>query len=167
MSRLNKVEKHLISLNFNGEPISGYAETRMLLCDFIRNELGATGTHVGCEQGVCGACTVDIDGVLTRSCLALAHQANGRAVKTIEGFNHGNGRLTGLQKAFRKHHALQCGFCTPGILITLSNYLENTSKPTLDEIKDLISGHLCRCTGYVGILRAVEEVIKHKQYDDN
>jgi 2-furoyl-CoA dehydrogenase 2Fe-2S iron sulfur subunit len=125
----------------------------MLLSDFLRQALGATGTHVGCEHGVCGACTVKVDGLAMRSCLMLAVQVEGRAVDTVEGLGAGD-QLSVLQEAFRRHHALQCGFCTPGILISLDDYLGRHPDPTEEEVRILLSGHLCRCTGYTGIVRA-------------
>ncbi len=145
--------RHCVALTLNGKPASGWAEPRMLLSDFLRQALGATGTHVGCEHGVCGACTVKIDGFAMRSCLMLAVQAEGCAVDTVEGLGSGD-RLFVLQEAFRRHHALQCGFCTPGILMSLDDYLGRHPDPTEEEIRILLSGHLCRCTGYTGIVRA-------------
>ena len=159
MPRLSGTQSYPITVELNGARATGYAEPRMLLSDFLRDRLGATGTHVGCEQGVCGACTVCIDGVAVRSCLILAHQANGRRVDTVEGLSNENAGLTRLQQAFRRHHALQCGFCTPGILMTLHDFLDRNPAPTQAEIREVIGGHLCRCTGYAGILRAVAEVI--------
>ena len=141
-----------------GRPVSGLAEPRLLLSDFLRHELGATGTHVGCEHGVCGACTVRIDGIATRACLMLAVQVEGRRVETVEGLAGPDGALSELQAAFRRNHALQCGFCTSGILMSVSHWLE--SDPAADEqaVREMLSGHLCRCTGYTGIVKAVMEV---------
>ncbi|HEX7967708.1 MAG TPA: (2Fe-2S)-binding protein [Stellaceae bacterium] len=144
---------HRVALTLNGRPASGWAEPRMLMSDFLRQALGATGTHVGCEHGVCGACTVKVDGLAMRSCLMLAVQAEGRAVDTVEGLGSGD-RLSVLQEAFRRHHALQCGFCTAGILMSLDDYLGRHPDPTEEDIRVLLSGHLCRCTGYTGIVRA-------------
>jgi 2-furoyl-CoA dehydrogenase 2Fe-2S iron sulfur subunit len=152
-------ERRRIALRLNGEPRSGYAEPRMLLSDFIRHELGATGTHVGCEHGVCGACTVRVDGEAVRACLTLAVQAEGRRVDTVEGLA-ANGELSDLQRAFRRNHALQCGFCTPGILMSCSQFLEQVPDPSEDEVRAMLSGHYCRCTGYAGIVRAVLEVAR-------
>jgi 2-furoyl-CoA dehydrogenase 2Fe-2S iron sulfur subunit len=135
----------------------GHASPRMLLSDFLRHELGSHGTRVGCEHGVCGACTIRLDGVAARSCLTLAVQADGRQVETVEGLGH-EGRMTALQEAFNRHHALQCGFCTAGILMSLSDYLERVPKPNEEELRDMLSGHLCRCTGYAGIVRAVMDM---------
>jgi aerobic-type carbon monoxide dehydrogenase small subunit (CoxS/CutS family) len=129
-------------------------EPRLLLSDFIRHTLGLTGTHVGCEHGVCGACTVLLDGVAVRSCLLLAVQVDGASVRTIEGLA-GAGELTGLQRSFRTHHALQCGFCTPGILMAALDFLERHPDPTREQVTDLLSGHLCRCTGYEPIVEAI------------
>lgn len=148
-------EKHEIQLILNNEPRRGYAEARTLLSDFIRHELGATGTHVGCEHGVCGACTILVDGTLTRSCLALAPQVDGASVTTVEGLAGDDGTLNILQQAFSEHHALQCGFCTAGILISCTEFLQREPKPTEEQVRDMLSGHLCRCTGYTPIIRAV------------
>jgi 2-furoyl-CoA dehydrogenase 2Fe-2S iron sulfur subunit len=158
--RKNEVVR--IELVLNGQRRSGTCEPRTLLSDFLRHELGATGTHVGCEHGVCGACTVQIDGVASRSCLSLAVQAEGRAVDTVEGLNreaHEPGRdgLSDLQEAFRRNHALQCGFCTAGILMSCADYLARRPDPTEHEVREMLSGHLCRCTGYTNIVKAVLE----------
>ncbi|HEX3938908.1 MAG TPA: (2Fe-2S)-binding protein [Xanthobacteraceae bacterium] len=158
MRRVNKNEKTRVTLNLNGRKLAAEAEPRTLLSDFLRHHLGATGTHVGCEHGVCGACTVLIDGVATRSCLTLAVQAHGRELRTVEGLAAPDGTLNPLQAAFRNNHALQCGFCTPGILMSFTDYLARNPHPTTDEIRDVLTGHLCRCTGYAGIVKAVEEV---------
>ncbi|MGC1779841.1 MAG: (2Fe-2S)-binding protein [Xanthobacteraceae bacterium] len=158
MRRLNKNEKARVVLTLNGRKLAAEAEPRTLLSDFLRHHLGATGTHVGCEHGVCGACTVLIDDVATRSCLTLAVQAEGRDVKTVESLAASDGTLNPLQAAFRAHHALQCGFCTPGILMSFTDYLARNPHPTSDEIRDVLTGHLCRCTGYAGIVKAVEGV---------
>ena len=157
MRRLNKTEKTRVALTLNGRKLGAEAESRTLLSDFLRHHLGLTGTHVGCEHGVCGACTVLIDGVATRSCLTLAVQAHGRDLRTVEGLAAADGALNPLQAAFRNNHALQCGFCTPGILMSFTDYLARNPHPTTDEIRDVLTGHLCRCTGYAGIVKAVEE----------
>ena len=141
----------MIELRVNGVPRCGEAEPRLLLSDFLRHELGLTGTHVGCEHGVCGACTVLLDGVSVRSCLTLAVQADECDIVTVEGLEWGP-----LQEAFRKHHALQCGFCTPGILAAATDLLSR-GRPTREEIVDMLGGHLCRCTGYAPIVAAIEE----------
>jgi 2-furoyl-CoA dehydrogenase 2Fe-2S iron sulfur subunit len=157
MRRVKKNERVRVAVMLNGRKVAAEAEPRMLLSDFIRHALGATGTHVGCEHGVCGACTVLIDGVATRSCLTLAVQAEGREVKTVESLAGANGALNPLQQAFRDNHALQCGFCTPGILMSFTDYLARNPHPSEAEIRDVLSGHLCRCTGYAGIVKAVKQ----------
>jgi len=150
--------RHPIQVTVNGVARSGHAESRMLLSDFIRHELGATGTHVGCEHGVCGACTVQIDGVATRSCLCLARQVDGCDLRTVEGLGNQDGTLGVLQQAFKKHHALQCGFCTAGILMSCVDFLQRFANPTEAQVRDMLSGHLCRCTGYTPIVEAILEV---------
>jgi carbon-monoxide dehydrogenase small subunit len=147
----NKVD---IRLTLNERSYKRTVEPRMLLCDFIRNELRFTGTHVACAHGVCGACTIRFNGQTARSCLLLAVQADGAEIVTVEGLA-GDGPLTPIQQAFHEHHALQCGFCTPGFLMTVTEFLEHNLDPTEDEIKEAISGNLCRCTGYVNIIKAV------------
>jgi aerobic-type carbon monoxide dehydrogenase small subunit (CoxS/CutS family) len=136
----------------NGRRYSEHVEPRLLLSDFLRHTLGLTGTHVGCEHGVCGACTVRVDGAAVRSCLMLAAQVDGAEVQTVEGL--AGEELTALQRAFREQHALQCGFCTPGILLAASELLEH-GQPSRDEVVDLLSGHICRCTGYEPIVGAI------------
>ena len=157
MRRVNKDQKVRVSLTLNGRKASAEAEPRMLLSDFLRHSLGMTGTHVGCEHGVCGCCTVQIDGVAVRSCLTLAMQAEGRDVKTVESLAGDNGKLSKLQQAFQNHHALQCGFCTPGILMSFTDFLARNPKPTEEELRDVLGGHICRCTGYAGIMAALKE----------
>ena len=157
MRRVNKDQKVRIGLTLNGRKVSAEAEPRTLLSDFLRHSLGATGTHVGCEHGVCGCCTVQIDGAAVRSCLTLAMQAEGRDVKTVESLAGQNGQLNKLQQAFQNHHALQCGFCTPGILMSFTDYLSRNPKPTEDDLREVLSGHICRCTGYAGIMAALKE----------
>ena len=146
-----------VAVSVNGRHYREEVEPRLLLSDFLRHGLGLTGTHVGCEHGVCGACTVRLDGVAVRSCLLLAVQAQGCEIVTVEGLA-GVGELTPLQEAFRRHHALQCGFCTPGILIAAEDLLSRVERPTRDEIVDMLSGQLCRCTGYTAIVDAIAEV---------
>ncbi len=158
MRQLNKNGRHPVSFTLNGEPASGYAGPRMLLSDFLRQELGETGTHVGCEHGICGACTIRVEGKAVRSCLFLAVQAEGLEIETVEGLGGADGEPTPLQKAFQKHHALQCGYCTPGILMSLTNLFDLTPKPSREQIEDVVGGHLCRCTGYTGIMEAALEV---------
>jgi 2-furoyl-CoA dehydrogenase 2Fe-2S iron sulfur subunit len=158
MPALSPQERVVVRLLVNGRPAQGRAEPRLLLSDFLRHELGLTGTHVGCEHGVCGACTVRLDGSAVRSCLMLAVQAEGRHVETVEGLAGPEGALSPLQRAFRRHHALQCGFCTPGILMSASQFLATHERPSEAEVRAMLSGHLCRCTGYTGIVRAILEV---------
>ena len=157
MRRVSKSEHARVSLTLNGRKTSGHAEPRMLLSDFLRHVLGATGTHVGCEHGVCGCCTVLIDGTAVRSCLTLAIQVEGREVTTVEALAGPDGKLSPLQQAFQNNHALQCGFCTPGILMSFTDFLARHPHPSEAEIVDVLSGHLCRCTGYAGIVSAVLE----------
>jgi 2-furoyl-CoA dehydrogenase 2Fe-2S iron sulfur subunit len=156
MRRIGKDQRARIALTLNGRKLAGEAEPRMLLSDFIRQVLGATGTHVGCEHGVCGCCTVLIDGAAVRSCLTLAVQAEGRAVTTVESLADG-GKLNALQQAFQNNHALQCGFCTPGILMSFTDFLARNPHPSEAEVVEVLGGHLCRCTGYAGIVAAVLE----------
>jgi aerobic-type carbon monoxide dehydrogenase small subunit (CoxS/CutS family) len=139
-----------IDVTVNGRRYRETVEPRLLLSDFLRHTLGLTGTHVGCEHGVCGACTVRLDGAAVRSCLLFAVQANGSSIETVEGLAP-DGRLSPLQEAFREHHALQCGFCTPGILMGTLDLVE----PTREQVTDMLSGHLCRCTGYEPITEAI------------
>ena len=146
-----------ITVTVNGVRCERDVEARLLLSDFIRQDVGLTGTHVGCEHGVCGACTVLLDGEAVRACLMLAAQADGHAVTTVEGLTPGGeGQLHPLQSAFREAHALQCGFCTPGILMTLVPFLRDHPSPSEPEIRDALSGNLCRCTGYQNIVEAVK-----------
>ena len=146
-----------IAVRVNVRDVRETVEPRLLLSDFLRHRLGLTGTHVGCEHGVCGACTVQLDGVAVRSCLLLAVQADGSEVRTVEALADADG-LGPLQDAFHRHHALQCGFCTPGILMAADELLARPATPTRAEIVDLLSGHLCRCTGYRPIVDAIAEV---------
>ena len=143
-----------VTLTVNGQAREGRCAPRKLLVDFIREDLGLTGTHVGCEHGVCGACTILVDGVAARSCLMLAVQADGTVLETVEGLAHGE-KLHPLQQAFHEHHGLQCGFCTPGMLLTALDFLRTNPQPTESEIREGISAVLCRCTGYHGIVKAV------------
>ena len=157
MTRMNAGQRHRIRFMLNGEAIDRACEPRMLLSDFIRHEIGATGTHVGCEHGVCGACTVNIDGRPARACLTLALQVEGSEVRTVEGLAEKNGRLGVLQSAFRRQHALQCGFCTAGILMSLDALFAHHAAADEAEIRDVLTGHLCRCTGYAPIVKAALE----------
>jgi 2-furoyl-CoA dehydrogenase 2Fe-2S iron sulfur subunit len=145
---------HSVAFVLNGRRIEADTEPRVLLTDFLRQTLGATGTHVGCEHGVCGACTIEIDGVPARACLTLAVQADGCEIRTVEALAPQPGRLSVLQQSFRRHHALQCGFCTPGILMSLDILLREYPEPDEAQVRDWLSGHLCRCTGYVSIVAA-------------
>ena len=144
-----------VEVEVNGRRYQREVEPRLLLSDFLRHDLGLTGTHVGCEHGVCGACTVLLDGEAVRSCLLLAVQAHGRSLTTVEGLASDPEQLAPLQQAFREAHGLQCGFCTPGILMTLVPFLAENPNPTEDEIRLALSGNLCRCTGYQHIVDAV------------
>jgi len=150
-------EKIDITLTVNGERRELAADSRMTLVDFLRDELKLTGTHIGCEHGVCGACTILVNGEAVRSCLMLAPQADGTSIVTVEGLGPAAGELGPLQRAFRKHHALQCGFCTPGILTTAHALLTQEPDADADRIRDVLSGNICRCTGYLPILQAILE----------
>ncbi len=165
MRRIGKDQRARVRLTLNGRALSAEAEPRMLLSDFLRHSLGATGTHVGCEHGVCGCCTVLIDGAAVRSCLTLAVQAEGRDVRTVELLAAPDGKLNRLQQAFQNHHALQCGFCTPGILMSFTDYFERNPCPSEADIREVLSGHLCRCTGYAGIVSALLEAAGEQQSD--
>jgi 2-furoyl-CoA dehydrogenase 2Fe-2S iron sulfur subunit len=165
MPRLTASSAHRVSFKLNGRAVSGQAEPRMLLSDFIRHVLGATGTHVGCEHGVCGACTVQIDGVPARSCLALAVQVEGADIRTVEGLAPAADRLSPLQNAFRENYGLQCGFCTPGILMSLDALLDERPDVSEPEIREFLSGHLCRCTGYASIIKAALAAARQRRED--
>ena len=167
MPRLSAAARHTVRFTLNGRAVTGQAAPRTLLSDFLRHEIGATGTHVGCEHGVCGACTVQIDGVAQRACLTLAVQVEGRDVRTVEGLAGNdavNDALLGdLQAAFKRHHALQCGFCTAGILMSCADWLARIAGrgvPDEEQVREMLSGHLCRCTGYTPIVAAVMEVAR-------
>ena len=159
-TQLSRDTVHPVRLTLNGAARVAHAEPRMLLSDFLRHALGATGTHVGCEHGVCGACTVRIDGVAARACLTLAVQCDGRRVDTVEGLADADGTLSDLQAAFRRHHALQCGFCTAGILMSCADWLGRVRDPSEAEVRAMLSGHLCCCTGYTPIVAAILEVAR-------
>jgi carbon-monoxide dehydrogenase small subunit len=154
------MNRRQIKLNINGRAYSGDVEARKLLVDFIRDDLGLTGTHVGCEHGVCGACTILWNGEPVRSCLTFAVQANGAELKTIEGLAPSAVELHPLQQKFWELHGLQCGFCTPGILLTAEALLKENADPSDDEIRESISGNLCRCTGYQNIVAAIRDAAK-------
>ncbi len=145
--------KQATRITVNGKSHARVVEARLTLADFLRHELGLTGTHLGCEHGVCGACTVLVDGCTARACLMFAVQANGSEVTTVEGLTPDDG-LSVLQQAFMDNHGLQCGFCTPGMLITLTELLRDNPDPTEHEVRDALTGNLCRCTGYAGIVKA-------------
>lgn len=154
------MSKVAVSIVVNGETAEALVEPRLLLADFIRDKLGLTGTHVGCEHGVCGACTVLVDGRTTRSCLMFAVQADGLEVETVEGLLSPDGELSELQAAFRDSHGLQCGFCTPGMLMSATELLRTNACESREEIREAISGNLCRCTGYETIVDAIEAAAK-------
>jgi carbon-monoxide dehydrogenase small subunit len=151
---------HDVTIVVNGHARTASVPARRLLSDFLRHDLRLTGTHVGCEHGVCGACTVLLDGEAVRSCLVFAIQAEGAEVTTIEGLTGPDGELTPVQVAFRDHHGLQCGFCTPGFVVSVTAFLRDHPDPTDQEIREGLSGNLCRCTGYQGILAAIRSVAR-------
>ncbi len=150
------VERQPITVTINGTPYSATVEARKTLADFIREDAGLTGTHLGCEHGVCGACTILLDGRAVRSCLMFAVQADGAEINTVESLGTPD-HLHPLQEAFRDHHGLQCGFCTPGFLMTAVAFLRETPEPTDEQIREVLAGNLCRCTGYQGIVEAVRD----------
>jgi len=149
-----------VQITINGVTYQREVEPRMLLSDFIRNDTGLTGTHVGCEQGVCGACDILLEGRLVRSCLLFAVQADGCEIQTIEGLAEGPEQLHPIQQAFIDNHAIQCGFCTPGMVLATHNLLKNNPDPTDQEIREGLSGNICRCTGYTNIVKAVKDASK-------
>lgn len=146
-----------IRLSVNGTPVEAVVEPRMTLADFVRERCGLTGTHLGCEHGVCGACTVLLDGAAVRSCLVFAVQADGAEVSTVEGVASENGELSPVQSALRDCHGLQCGFCTPGFVMSITALLRDNPNPTDEQIREGLSGNFCRCTGYQGIINAVRQ----------
>ena len=152
--RLASDQRHRIELTVNGERREGFAEPRMLLTDFLRHELQMFGVHVGCEHGVCGACTILVGGRAMRSCTQYAVQADGADITTVEGLGQGS-TLNALQRAFMDRHALQCGFCTPGILMSATDFLTRNPRPDEAAVRDMLSGHICRCTGYQSIVDAI------------
>ncbi len=152
--------KQATRITVNGKSHARVVEARLTLADFLRHELGLTGTHLGCEHGVCGACTVLVDGRSARSCLMFAVQANGCEVTTVEGLS-ADGELSVLQQAFMDNHGLQCGFCTPGMLITLTELLRDNADPSEQEVREALTGNLCRCTGYAGIVKAALAAAAH------
>jgi 2-furoyl-CoA dehydrogenase 2Fe-2S iron sulfur subunit len=147
-------DTHTINLTVNGQSYTRDVVARTTLADFLRHDLRLTGTHLGCEHGVCGACTVLIDGRSARSCLTFAVQMDGRDLTTVEGLAETSGALNPLQAAFQEHHALQCGYCTPGMLISLTELLADNPDPSEDDVRNVLTGHLCRCTGYAGAVKA-------------
>jgi len=152
------MSEHRIELKVDGQPVVKTVEARTTLGDFLRDECGRTGVHLGCEHGVCGACTVIVDGKAVRSCLMLAVQANGVEVTTAQGLAAADGTLSPVQQAMQDEHALQCGFCTPGVVMTLTALTAGGARPTEAELRGAMSGHLCRCTGYQGIIRAARKL---------
>jgi carbon-monoxide dehydrogenase small subunit len=156
-------ETRKIALTVNGKRYEQDAEVRMTLADFLRHELRLTGTHLGCEHGVCGACTILFDGMSARACLMLAVQADGHDLVTVEGLAPSPDKLNPLQEAFRNNHGLQCGFCTPGMLTTLTEFLRDNPNPTEQDVRIAISGNLCRCTGYQGIVAAALDAARRLQ----
>jgi aerobic-type carbon monoxide dehydrogenase small subunit (CoxS/CutS family) len=156
-------DKRSIVLTVNGRRYASRAEARMTLADFLRDELDLTGTHLGCEHGVCGACTILMDGFAIRSCLLLAVQAEGHDLQTVEGLVGENGELHPIQEAFAEEHALQCGFCTPGFLMAIAEYLEEEPDPQESDIRKRLSGNLCRCTGYQNIVKAVQNAASRRR----
>lgn len=157
------IASYEVTVIINGERMTSYVEPRQSLVDFIRERLGITGPHVGCEHGICGACTVRVDGSLVRGCLTLAVQANGAEIQTIEGASD-SGELRALQKAFVEHNALQCGYCTPGMLLTAADLLKENPSPSREEIRRYLSGNYCRCTGYHSIIDAVESAARTMEH---
>ena len=155
-------EKKKVSLNVNGTVYDREVEPRTLLSDFIRHELDLTGTHVGCEHGICGSCTILMDGLPIRSCLTFAMQAEGKTIETVESLAV-DGKLNKLQNAFWENQGLQCGFCTPGILMSMKAFLKENPNPSRDEVRDALSGNLCRCTGYHDIFTAIDAAAKKMQ----
>lgn len=166
MLQLNADGRTAVNFVLNGKQVTGYAEPRMLLTDFLRQVMGLTEIHVSCEHGVCGACTIQLDGRPARSCLTFAVQVEGRRVDTVQSLLGPKGELNDIQLAFRKHHGLQCGYCTPGILMSVAAFLEINPEPSEQEVRDMLSGHLCRCTGYVGMVRAVLEVAQNRRIEE-
>lgn len=154
------MSEHKIGLIINHNNLQATVEGRKTLCDFLRVDMGCTGVHVGCEHGVCGACTVIVDGLAVRSCLMLAVQVDGCEVTTVEGLTGSDGTLHPVQQALRDEHGLQCGFCTPGIVMTLAALTDTAEMPHADSLMEALSGHVCRCTGYQGIRRAALKLAK-------
>ncbi len=154
------MHEHIVEMTVNGRDVEAVVEPRMTLADFVRERCGLTGTHLGCEHGSCGACTVLLDGEAVRSCLVFAVQADGKEVATVEGVASPDGELSPVQAALRECHGLQCGFCTPGFVMSITALLKDNPKPTDEEIREGLSGNFCRCTGYQGIVNAVHRVVE-------
>jgi aerobic-type carbon monoxide dehydrogenase small subunit (CoxS/CutS family) len=163
VSLADATDRRTIHVTINGAPRQAVVEPRLLLADLLREVLGLRGTHLGCEHGVCGACTILLDGEPVRSCLLLAVQADGREVTTVEALAEPDGSLHPLQEAFREHHALQCGFCTPGFLLSAEALLRERPDPSETEVREALAGNLCRCTGYEGIVEAVLDVARQRR----
>lgn len=159
---MNPESTRTVSLTVNGQSVTRTVPVRMNLADFLRGDLGLTGTHVGCEHGVCGACTLRVDGLAVRACLFLAVQADGAAVQTIEGLDE-TGEIADLQQSFLEHNALQCGFCTPGMLVTAADILKADVRMDRESIREALSGNYCRCTGYQAIVNAIQDVIAKRE----
>lgn len=166
MPHLNAARRHLVHFTVNGRMVRAEVENRMLLSDLLRHEIGLTGTHVGCEHGVCGACTVQIDGKPARACLTLAQQISGSDIRTVEALATDPAVLSPLQAAFRRHHGLQCGFCTPGILMSLDALLRERPDAGRKEIREHLAGHLCRCTGYATIIEAALDAAEEQRKEE-
>jgi 2-furoyl-CoA dehydrogenase 2Fe-2S iron sulfur subunit len=166
MPRLNAAQRHPVDFTLNGRIVRAEAENRMLLSDLLRHEVGLTGTHVGCEHGVCGACTVQIDGKPARACLTLTQQVKGCDIRTVEALAPDPAVLSPLQAAFRRHHGLQCGFCTPGILMSLDALLRERPDTGRKDIREHLSGHLCRCTGYATIVEAALAAVQEHRKEE-
>lgn len=154
------MHEHIVEMTVNGREVESVVEPRMTLADFVRERCGLTGTHLGCEHGSCGACTVLLDGVAVRGCLVFAVQADGKEVSTVEGVAAADGELSPVQAAMRECHGLQCGFCTPGFVMSITALLADNPNPTDEEIREGLSGNFCRCTGYQGIVNAVHRVVE-------
>ena len=157
------MSEHKMELTLNHSKHQATVEGRKTLCDFLRVDMGCTGVHIGCEHGVCGACTVIVDGLAVRSCLMLAVQADGCAVTTVEGLSGVDGAMHPVQQALRDEHGLQCGFCTPGVVMTLAALTDVSEKPSADSLVEALSGHICRCTGYQGIRRAAVKLAAREE----
>lgn len=159
------MKKERVQFKLNGQQVEAFVEPRKLLSDVLREDLGLTGTHVGCEHGVCGACTILVNGRPMRSCLIFAVQMEQQELTTIEAVAV-EGKYSALQQAFHEEHGLQCGFCTPGIILTFESYLKSTPNPTEEEIRDVLSGNLCRCTGYQNIVKAIKKTVDLRNWSD-